>query len=1052
MSGPPTPVTTAAGTTNYYVSQTLNGCESDRASIAVTVKALPTAPTVSAVSLCQGTTATALTVDSGTALKWYTVATGGTSSATAPIPTTTTVGTTSYYVSQTVNGCEGPRAKLDVIIKTTPVAPTVADVPLCEGIPATGPLTATGVTGATFKWYTATGTSLSVPPTPTTLVAGVTTYQVSQILDGCEGPKASVKVTVYKTPAPVVDSTTIEYCRNVTAVALKATGTAMKWYTTSTGGTGATTAPVPSTSTVANTAYYVSQTLNGCESDRVRIDVIVKAIPVVPTIVAPKPICEADVALPLIGAVSGVTGTLKWYTAASGGTGASVAPTPVTTTPGTINYYVTQTINNCESPRAALPLEIKAQPARPTVTTPVEYCQNATTTALTATGTNLKWYTVASGGTALSAAPVPPSTTVATTSYYVSQSAVYTITTSESLSCEGPRAKLDVQINPLPTAPAVVASQEFCQERQDKSFTLTATGSALKWYTVATGGTGATTAPVLNLKEAKESTFYVTQSTLKGCEGPRSEMKVRVKPLPALPGVSSVVEFCQFDATGPLQATPVTNGVINWYGTNATGGSRLGSAPIPSTAVGGETAYYVSQTLEGCEGDRAQIVVRVKTTPKPTVTSPVQYCQNATAQPLSAQGTGLKWYREPTSTESQATPFVPFTANVGSFAFYVTQTGANGCESPKEKIEVTIQSLPSATISGDNSISLGQSANISIAFTGIGPWNYVLSNGVTGTGITTNPAIVTVSPERTTTYVVTEVSNACGKGIPNGSAIVTVRIPTISTGNPTIANLCAGRSFSVPFQQSGEFVTANKFNVQISLSEADAGFRTIPTVQNGNELTATIPDTTKGGSYFIRVVGEAPSVPTIRGSISPVTITVNPLPTATVTGSTAILVGQATNVNIALTGQSPWTFRFNNGTNDSLVTTNVTPFVIRVQPATTTTYKVTNLSNQCGVGRISGEARIQVDPILGVEPSFTSAWLRAYPSPVQTICVIEMDTPLVGGEATLTVQDLNGRTVITNQIREPRSEVDFSAQPSGIYFLRVENGGKVAVRRILKQN
>lgn len=60
-----------------------------------------------------GEVATKLTA-SGTALKWYNDASGTTPLADAPIPSTTTVGTTKYYVSQTMNGCEGPRAEITV--------------------------------------------------------------------------------------------------------------------------------------------------------------------------------------------------------------------------------------------------------------------------------------------------------------------------------------------------------------------------------------------------------------------------------------------------------------------------------------------------------------------------------------------------------------------------------------------------------------------------------------------------------------------------------------------------------------------------------------------------------------------------------------------------------------------------------------------------------------------------------------------------------------------------------------------------------------------------
>jgi len=65
----------------------------------------------------QNTAASPLSA-TGTGLLWYATAIGGTGSPTAPIPSTSNTGTTSYYVNQTVNGCEGPRSKIDVIVNT----------------------------------------------------------------------------------------------------------------------------------------------------------------------------------------------------------------------------------------------------------------------------------------------------------------------------------------------------------------------------------------------------------------------------------------------------------------------------------------------------------------------------------------------------------------------------------------------------------------------------------------------------------------------------------------------------------------------------------------------------------------------------------------------------------------------------------------------------------------------------------------------------------------------------------------------------------------------
>ncbi len=444
LAGAPTPSTTAVALLEYYVSQTQNGCESSRIKITVSVKSVPAAPVVNPLAVCSGSSTPALTA-TGSNLMWYREATGGSGNANAPVINTGTPGTSSYYVTQLVNGCESPRAKLDVTIKNTPAAPaTTAAVPYCIGAPASA-LTATGTN---LKWYAANGNSLSSAPTPLTTLEGSTNYQVSQTTDGCESPRASITVTVYKTNVPTVTSP-IEYCNNEPAVALIASGTALKWYDTSTGGTASTATPTPSTSVVKTTTYYVTQTQNNCESDRARIDVLVKAIPVQPTIAATVPVCQQGTVLPLIGSVGGITGTLTWYANATGGSGSASPPAPSAANPGTTTYYVTQTVNNCESPRAALAQEIKAIPSQPTATAFIDLCEKGPTQPLTAAGSNLKWYPSASGGNSSATAPTPNTAVVTTTAFYVSQTTVYPIT-GGTLSCEGPRAKIDVQINPLP--------------------------------------------------------------------------------------------------------------------------------------------------------------------------------------------------------------------------------------------------------------------------------------------------------------------------------------------------------------------------------------------------------------------------------------------------------------------------------------------------------------------------------------------------------------------------------------------------------------------------
>ncbi len=541
------------------------------------------------------------------------------------------------------------------------------------------------------------------------------------------------------------------------------------------------------------------------------------------------------------------------------------------------------------------------------------------------------------------------------------------------------------------------------------------------------------------------------QVTNKGCESAtRVSKKVRVKRLPGAPVVTSNIEYCQFVGAAVLSATPDAGASLSWYGTSSTGGT-VGGAPTPSTQDGGTTSFYVSQTLEACESDRAKIDVLIKTTPKPTTTTSMAFCQGAAGPTLSATGSSLKWYRDSSTPTSQTNPFIVFTEKVGDYSFFVTQTGSNGCESPKEEIKIHIRSLPSASISGSSSIALGETANIKLEFTGDGPWKYVLSSGNSGTA-TNAVTTVAVSPTTTTTYVVTEVSNDCGKGVPIGSALVTVRVPTISTGNPSSAEVCAGKTVQVPFQQSGTFPVSNSFVVQVSTINEDSKFKAIPSVATTNLITATLPDTLKGGVYYVRIVsaGANPDF-LVRGSVAGITLIVNALPSATISGSKTILLGENADLKIDFLGKAPWTFNLNNGSKDSSVTATATPYSFLMKPRATTTYTINNIVNVCGtIAKGNGSARIQVDPILGVEPPVVN-FAKVYPTIVNAGLTVELDEAVSSKNAGVELISLNGQTILDQKIKQKITEVNLSTYPGGLYLLRVRNGNHTSVHRIVKQ-
>ncbi|HEX8545643.1 MAG TPA: hypothetical protein VF691_01700, partial [Cytophagaceae bacterium] len=81
-------------------------------------------------------------------------------------------------------------------------------------------------------------------------------------------------VTVTACGVPIVVSP-IEYCKAQVSASLSAvlsgTGTNLRWYTTSIGGQGGSTAPTPSTTVAGTTKYWVSQMNGGAEGERAEI-------------------------------------------------------------------------------------------------------------------------------------------------------------------------------------------------------------------------------------------------------------------------------------------------------------------------------------------------------------------------------------------------------------------------------------------------------------------------------------------------------------------------------------------------------------------------------------------------------------------------------------------------------------------------------------------------------------------------------------------------------------------------------------------------------------
>jgi len=327
-----------------------------------------------------------------------------------------------------------------------------------------------------------------------------------------------------------------------------------------------------------------------------------------------------------------------------------------------------------------------------------------------------------------------------------------------------------------------------CLNSNEPFGVIATSGSTYTWIIVAGSGGAGTITPgatpnnLISIKwtSVGTCTLQVTEKNSSGCEVIINSIVITVSALPAAPVITTPVTYCQNATAAPLTATGT--GLL-WY-TTATGGTGSSTAPTPSTATVGSTSYWVSQTnASSCESPRAEIVVTINALPAaPVITTPVTYCQNATAAPLTATGTGLLWYTTATGGTGSSTAPTPSTATVGSTSYWVSQTNASSCEGPRATIVVTINALPVPTISGTTPVCATTTGVVYRTESGMSNYIWTISAGGTITsGGTTDTVTVTWNTAGTQTIAVNyQNSNGCAAGTPTSKTITVDALPTTS--------------------------------------------------------------------------------------------------------------------------------------------------------------------------------------------------------------------------------------------------------------------------------
>jgi hypothetical protein len=217
--------------------------------------AVPTTSTTS-YTYCAGATASALTANAslGNTLRWYTQATGGTFTTSAPTPSTTTAGSFTYYVSQAnANNDESQRIAINITVNALPATPTITAngaTTFCTG--GSVDLTSSSATGNV--WTSAAG--FATTPTITVTSSGSYSVTVTDI-NGCAATSAATTVNVSNAPTPTINATATQACAGDVVTITASTSDSYLWTN------GETTQSINVTATVTG-INVVTTNANAC--------------------------------------------------------------------------------------------------------------------------------------------------------------------------------------------------------------------------------------------------------------------------------------------------------------------------------------------------------------------------------------------------------------------------------------------------------------------------------------------------------------------------------------------------------------------------------------------------------------------------------------------------------------------------------------------------------------------------------------------------------------------------------------------------------------------
>ena len=339
---------------------------------------------------------------------------------------------------------------------------------------------------------------------------------------------------------------------------------------------------------------------------------------------------------------------------------------------------------------------------------------------------------------------------------------------------------------------------------------MTPSSTSIKWYASATDLNQLDSSTTL----VNGQTYYASKQAGSCPESQRLAVTVTINQSPTNPIITNQI-FCE-NENATISNLIVTGQNIKWYSSL----TETDNLPI-NTVLQNNTNYYATQTVNGCESNRAIVNITINSVSPPTIASPKTFCvqQNATINSIAITGHNIKWYDAVIGGN-----LLPNSTNlVNGETYFASQTDSN-CESLRASVLINIQNTPAPTGTAIQTFCSTQNPTL----------NDIVVNGTNLNWYNTNSSINTI-PNTTllvngTTYYVSQIINNCES---INRLAITVNLITNLNANDYSETICDN------LNNGYEVINLSNYNINLISNTSNCTFEYYSSLSSATNQTIT---------------------------------------------------------------------------------------------------------------------------------------------------------------------------------------------------------------------